>query len=598
MKKIFKKATALVLCLALVFTLAAQSFATEKEQSQEYVPSILIHGIAQMDTFLWNDDGSPVIGEDGTQATGWPITVDVKELVLTIIFPFLLTLITQQDFASEAGYKAICNALKYNASNPDGSPVYNTTVNRVYCSVAEMEPEDRQHVYDAIPINDYAETVGEENVYFFAYNSTGNVVDEAEALNDYIEMVKEQRNVDKVNLVPVSMGGTIVTAWLEMYSGKYDLYYENYHSINKIVFVVAALDGSNILGELATGNTLLTKPEYLYQTLIPKLLGETWTSYLLNLVLRILPEDVVQNILASIVQGAIDTLLGNNTLFWALMPTAYFDESFENYFKDKGPEYDVIKNEIKFYNTSQKNLQSNLNTITGEKYNTIVHAICSYDVELYPIGITSLTVSSDSIIHSTSTGLNATFANLGETLPVNYTAKNPICTDKTHNHISPDKKVDASTSYLPENTWFIQGLNHERTGSSDSVIKFVSVLLIDDKIKDVHSDPENYPQFNGSRVTKRLVNSYIPDAEKLLEGNTLTAEQRAELENALTACKDMLKETVIDTQKSQARIDALYLAIAKTGLYSMPEEETEAEKVLLKIFKSLSEMAYKAQFGE
>lgn len=594
MNTTFKKFVSLLLTLAISVGLVSTALATD-ETKEDFVPTILVHGIAQVHTQIWEDEDAtiPLIGEDGTQVTGWPITVDASELVLTIVFPLLLTLIAQKDFASDAAYKAICNALKYNSSNPDGTPKYTTTVDRQYCSIAEMDEERKKKVYDAIPINDYADVVGEENVYFFAYNSTGNVTDTAEELNDYIEMVKEQRGVDKVNLAPISMGGTIVTAWLEMYSGKYDMYYDNYDSIHKIVFVVAALDGSNILGDLATGNTLLKDREYLYNKLLPKLLGETWTSYLLNIVLRILPEDVLQNILDSIVKGAVDTLVGNNTLFWALVPTAYFDEIFNDYFKDKGSEYDTIKTKIKFYNTAQKNLQKNLNRITDKEHNAIVHAICSYDVEFYPIGKTALTANSDSIIHSASTGMQATFSEIHKTLPENYKPVNPVCTDPTHNHISPDRQVDASTSYLPENTWFIQGMNHEKTGSCDSVIKFVSILLIDDSIKDVHSNPEKYPQFNGSRITKNLRRDLIPQAEEFLAENpTASAEIRNEVQTALDDCKAMLEETVVDTKKSQERIDKLESALVHAGVRQAPEEETKTDKILLKIFKKLSDWSY------
>ncbi len=596
MNKTFKQIISLLLVMCMSFGLFTAAFASE-EPKKDVVPTILIHGIAQVNTFLWEDEDAtiPLIGEDGTQVTGWPITVDTKELILGVVFPILLTLITQKDYASEACYEAICKALKYNSAKPDGTPTYTTTVDRYYCPVSEMPEEARQKVYNAIPINDYADAVGEENVYFFAYNSTGNVVQLAQELNDFIEMVKKQRGVDKVNLAPVSMGGTIVTAWLEMYSGKYDLYYDNYDSVHKIVFVIAAVDGSNIVGELATNETLLADREFLYNRILPELLGETWTSYLLNIVLRILPEDVLQSILQGILKGAVDTILGNNTLLWALVPREYFDEAFEKHFKDKGPEYDALKTEIKLYNTAQKNLQQNLNRITDKDHNAIVHAISAYGLKLYPIGVTSKTINSDTIIHSASTSLQATFSDFDKTLPADYAAKNPVCTDKTHNHISPDKQVDASTSYLPENTWFVQGLNHEDTGDADSVIKFVSILLIDDTIKDVHSDPVNYPQFNGSRTTKQLKRDFIPVAERFLEENpNADAALREEMQEALDDCKAMLNETVVDTKTSQERIDRLEWALINAGLRGAPEEETDSEKVLLKIFKALSDLSYKS----
>ncbi len=611
MNKVFKRVIAFMLVLAMSIGILSQVMAADSEDpiqvvssvedakndltTGKQVPVIIIHGISQIDTVIMDDEGNPLTNKDGDIITGWPLTVDVPELVLTVLFPVILTLLTQKDFASEAGYKAACNALKYNACDLNGDPVYPTFVDRQYCSVGAMDQEHKDIVYDAVPFQDVAKEIGEENLYFFAYNSSGDVTQIAEDLNDYIEMVKEQTDSEEVSLAPISMGGTIVTAWLEMYSGRYDLFYDNYDSVHKIVFVIAALDGSAILGDLFVNDTLLKNDEFLYTRILPELLEEEWYAYLLNLVLRILPHDVLDSVLDSILAGAKDTLVGNTTIFWALLPKENFDEAYEIYFKDKGPEYDTIRTKVKLYNTAQKNLQKNLNDFMSEENGGIAHAICSYGVPLYPIGSSALYVNADSIIHAASTSLFATFANLGETLPVDYVAKNPVCTDKTHNHISPDRVVDASTSYLPETTWYVQGLNHEQTGRSDSVINFAGVLLKDDTIKDVHSDPENYPQFNGSRTTRDLRRNDIPNAEKALaENTTMTAEQRAELQAALDDCKLMLTETVVDTKNCEERMQRLKDALIDIGVYGAPEEPSKANDVLRTIFKFLSDTAYKS----
>ncbi|MBE6782590.1 MAG: hypothetical protein E7536_01100 [Ruminococcaceae bacterium] len=611
MNKVLKRVIALMLVLAMSVGVMSQVFAAETDSteisvvntveeakdtlvSDEQVPIIIIHGISQIDTVIMDEEGNPLLDKDGNQITGWPLTVDVTELVMTVIFPVLLTLITQKDFASEAGYKAACNALKYNACDLNGDPVYPTYVDRQYCSVGAMDQEHKDIVYDAVPFQKIGEEIGEEWLYFFSYNSSGDVTQIAEDLNDYIEMVKEQTGAEEVSLAPISMGGTIVTAWLEMFSGRYDMFDANYDSVHKIVFVIAALDGSKILGDIFVDNTLLKNDEFLYTRILPELLKEEWYAYLLNIVLRILPHDVLDSVLDSILAGAKDTLVGNCTIIWALLPHDDFDKAYEIYFKDKGPEYDVIRNKVTFYHTAQLNLQKNINELTSEKYGAIVHAICSYGVPLYPIGSSALYINADGIIHSASTSLFATFADLGKTLPVDYVAKNPVCTDPTHNHISPDRVVDASTSYLPENTWYVQGLNHERTGQSDSVINFAGVLLKDDTITDVHSDPENYPQFNGSRTTRGLRNNDIPNAEKALAEREMTPAQRAELQAALDDCKLMLTETVIDTKDCEERMQRLVNALIDIGVYGAPEEPSPAYDVLRTIFKWLSDTAYKS----
>lgn len=608
MNRVFKRIIAAVLVLTIGIGIAVQAFAAEGNvdisvvstyeevgknlTSGKIVPTIIIHGISQIDTFITDEEGNPLLNGDGDQITGWPITVDIPELVTGILMPLVLTLITQKDYASEAGYKAACKALKYNSCKTDGSPTYPTYVDRQYCSVADMDEEHKDIVYGAVPFQDVAKKIGENNLYFFSYNSSGDVTEIAKELNDYIEMVKKQTGAEDVNLAPISMGGTIATAWLEMYSGRYTLYKENYSSVHKIVFVIAALNGSDIVGDLMTDNTLLNDDEWLYKKLLPALIGEDdWTSYLINLCLRILPADVLKSVLDSVLDGAKDTLVGNCTIMWALIPSSYYDKAYELYFADKASsEYDTLKTKLNFYHKAQTNLRSNINDFM--KQGGIVHAICSYGLQLYTIGKTSLTVNSDTIIQSSSTSLQATFADLGKTLPVDYKAKNPVCTNPEHNHISPDGCVDASTSYIPENVWFVEGLNHEHTSRSDSVINFAGVLLADDTIVDVHSDPENYPQFNGSRTTKDLRNNYIPKAYEVLEKGDITAEQKKELEEAISDCEAMLKETVVDTKKSSERIDRLYNALVDVGVYSPKNVQSTSDKILLAVFKFLSDKAY------
>lgn len=612
MNKVFKRVIAIMLVLAMSIGIMSQVLAAESSEDSisvvntieeaentltqgEQVPIIIIHGISQIDTIIMDEEGNPLLDKEGNVITGWPLTVDVTQLIMDVLFPVLLTLVTQKDFASEAGYKAACNALKYNACDLNGDPVYPTYVDRQYCSVGAMDQEHKDIVYDAVPFQEIGEEIGEEWLYFFSYNSSGDVTQIAEDLNDYIEMVKEQTGADEVSLAPISMGGTVVTAWLEMFSGRYDMFDANYDSVHKIVFVIAALDGSKILGDIFVGDTLLKNDEFLYTRILPELLEEEWYAYLLNLVVRILPHDVLDAILDSILAGARDTLVGNCTIIWALLPNDDFDKSYEIYFKDKGPEYDTIRNKVKFYHTAQSNLQQNINELMSDKYDGIVHAICSYGIPLYPIGSSALYINADSIIHSASTSLYATFANLGETLPADYVPVNPVCTDPTHNHISPDRVVDASTSFLPENTWFVQGLNHEKTGRSDSVINFAGALLKDDTIKDVHYNPEVYPQFNGSRITRDLRRNDIPNAEKALaENTTMTAEQRAELQAALDDCKLMLTETVVDTEGCEARMQRLKNALIAIGVYGAPEEPSKVNDVLHTIFKWLSDTAYKS----
>ena len=68
-------------------------------------------------------------------------------------------------------------------------------------------------------------------------------MDSAANLNEYIQQVKKATGHDKVNLLNVSLGGTIFTAYLDAYG---------YKDINQVVNAVSATDGSEIIADFLT----------------------------------------------------------------------------------------------------------------------------------------------------------------------------------------------------------------------------------------------------------------------------------------------------------------------------------------------------------
>ena len=57
--------------------------------------------------------------------------------------------------------------------------------------------------------------------------------------------------------------------------------------------------------------------------------------------------------------------------------------------------------------------------------------------------------------------------------------------------------VDASTAYLPDNTWFVEGMFHGMMIYDSYAFEFMMRSLLDDKLTDVYADPA-FPQFKDS----------------------------------------------------------------------------------------------------
>jgi hypothetical protein len=177
-----------------------------------------------------------------------------------------------------------------------------------------------------------------------------------------------------------------------------------------------------------------------------------------------------------------------------------------------------------------------------------------------------------------------------QTLPVDYVQQNTHCNNPEHNHISPDRQVDASTCCLPEHTWFFAGQHHEAAGND--VIVRLAVKLMIGEIKDIYSDPE-FPQFNGSRKTNRIIRDYLPKCEAALERTDLTPAQRVDLQAAVDDCKTMLASNKADNEETLAIEARMKDILVKIGEIDPPKSPQAHEVILEDLAKGVSDFLWK-----
>ena len=70
-------------------------------------------------------------------------------------------------------------------------------------------------------------------------------------------------------------------------------------------------------------------------------MGDNFTTYLLNMVLRILPSTVLRQALLGLCEGVVEAAVRNTTQLWALCPTEYYPEAREKWLSDD--EHAVIR---------------------------------------------------------------------------------------------------------------------------------------------------------------------------------------------------------------------------------------------------------------
>ena len=583
--KQFKKITAVVLAVLMIFSSTVLASSAKSDYVADYdteTPVIIVHGMSQNNTYLVDENGEWAKDNKGNYMTAWPLKIDVPALLKTALIPLLKAIVFRKDMGlADALYKAAHEALWIVEKDTKGNYTNNVVVPCYECPMSELSPEVKEEYYKFLPIQELSEIIGEDNVYYFGYDSLGDVISITDHLNYYIHnVVLPQTGAKQVKICSISLGGTIAVRYLDKYP-------EDYKLIKKVVFVEPALDGSNIIGDLLTDNLSFYNEDDLYENVIVGLLGDTYLSYLINMVLRILPKNVLMNALRKMAAGVVDIAARHSTIIWALCPTAYYEEARAIWLQ--GKEYDYLRAKVDDFMASRSRFKDNLFTLmdTG----CIVGDVACYDVNLFPICKDYKTTNADRVIHAASTTLGVTFADLGTTLGENYKAKGTYCSNPQHNHLSPDGMVDTTTGLLPCSTWLFKGQAHELLPHNDVALKLAIRIMTDNNMVDVYSNPEAYPQFNNGRLTN-TVKEYMlawDEADK----SAVSAEDKAAIEAAIAEVNALLDETVVDA-KAWAEAEAkLGNTLAAAGIIEDPNP-SKLENALTVITKNANRVVNKA----
>ena len=227
-----------------------------------------------------------------------------------------------------------------------------------------------------IPLGDFTARTGisEDHLYYFCYNSFGNALDIASEFVDFIDMVKEQTGHDKVNVVPISMGGTIFNTAMGKYMDRIG------NSIDKLVYVIPAANGSKLVTNLFE-KELATDDESLYSTMFPTLMKGKWTAYLINIALHLFNNEVLLGIIDNLLDVLVDEIVIKNTNLWALIPYEDFDRILEIH-PDFAEKYPNIYSQVLEYHNYQGDRYANLKTLeaNGTRFMTFAKVIIRFIV--------------------------------------------------------------------------------------------------------------------------------------------------------------------------------------------------------------------------
>ena len=557
-------------------------------------PTVVVPGIFQSDVRFYDENGSEKLNSAGEKYSK-PFFMEasndiVKDALENALLPIAKMLITQRDKDSKSA-QAIADVLgraMFSNIKLDeyGRPVKDIRATEYNTSLANLSEEDREYALNQIPLEEYVEKVGLDHLYFFSYVSTGNIKATAERLFDLIQIAKRETGHDKVNLLPISQGGSLFNALMQVYIDK-GLDFSD--DVNRVCFIVPASDGAAVLGDIYRYG-LLDDDDALYGYIFPSLLDDDQQAlaYLINIILRIMPNADLNAILDKAVDTLIEDYLENSTCLWALIPSADYPACRAKYLEDEDSVH-IVK-ETDWYYNAQLNHRSRI--LEAKAKGVEFFDIVDYNYTLYRICDSWDKVNADGIIHTDSESLGATTVAVDKPLPEGYTQASTFCTDKSHRHIDDARLVDASSGILCETTFFFKGQNHETTARNNVIIKLAVRIITDGSFKNVHSDPA-FPQFNYARDSR----DFIKDVNrwKTADTSSLSPENAQKLASAIAKAETAINSTYLKTEDFDAVRDEFDKTVyeIQNGTAKPEEKPSVFLKLVTKILKRFSDILLK-----
>ncbi|MBO5360764.1 MAG: hypothetical protein J6B25_07990 [Clostridia bacterium] len=448
----------------------------------------------------------------------------------------------------------------------------------------EFRSEAKDRFYGSIPCKDIARAKFGENfedyLYVFNYNAFSYTSKNVAAMHEFVETILANNKVGAkdIVLVPMSMGASVVTAYMDAYP----TVAENH--IRRVVSIVGAWDGSDVVADMLAGDFCDNSADLFYNGLISDLVGEPW-GYAINLALRLFPKKTLRTFVDMALQGIATELLCATPSLCNLIPVDRYD-GVSHLIKSS-----VVKAEADAFQKAKKNLNNTMKALEAEGvtfsfisgYGLPFGAITP-DYQMFGFMKNAPLTNSDEIINIDSTAPGTSFV-----------AYNEKFTDTAGRELSPDGSIDISTTIRKDASWFFYKQKHELEYNNVAIA--LALELATGHVKTVadcdnlEEDGYYFPQFNGARNARNYLRYNLPDLERYCKetGHTLTAEQQA----VLDAADKVLENPICDPEKDDPALNAVEDMLVDMGIYDAPSEPSQSDKILNDVLKGINDFTYK-----
>ncbi len=515
--------------------------------------------------------------------------------VVGLVFELIFSSVLRWNIMDQAKVDKIVRALfHFNIVGEDGNgdprvvtPRYTMPVSEfpgVIDENGEFDSEAKNRFYSSIPCKDIAlEKFGEnfeDYLYVFNYNAFSYTSKNVEALHDFVETIVANNKVGAkdIVLVPMSMGASVVTAYMD----KYPTVEQNH--IRRVVSIVGAWDGSDVVADLLMRRYCENSADLFYNGLLSDLIGEPW-GYVINIALRLFPKHILRNFVDMALGGIATELFCATPSLCNLIPIDQYE--------DIAPliKSSVVKAEADNFQQAKKRLNTTMSNLEAE--GVTFSFISGYGL---PFGAITSDYSAFGFMESASKTNSDEIINIDSTAPgTSFVAVGTQFEDTTGRELSPDGSLDISTTLRKDSSWFFYKQKHELEYNNTAIALALELATGNVKtIADCDNPEEDnfyFPQFNNARNLKDYKRSYLPDLERYCKetGYTLTAEQEAILAKA----EAMAKNTVNNPETDDAVMAEVHDMLIEIGVYEAEAEPEFIDVALNKILKGANDITYK-----
>lgn len=462
MKKIFKAVISISLSVIMLFSCTSVAFAKNTT-----TPVILVHGLG----------ANPVYENVGTKEQSEIANLGLGDIASGIMgnVDLMCQVLRMLDKGRKNDDNTLINSL---ADFTSGASVLNCTKNG---NVKKGQGIDNYWTDSLANHKDYwqnattaeasiarqlCNTIGASNVYCYNYDWRQDICQTADGLNTYIKTIKKKTGAKKVSLVGCSLGGSVLSAYIDAYKGNKD--------IERCIFVNAAFMGVDVASAYAL-DLSIDKTAVLNFVKCMETEYDCGSQKALFRILRATLDVRISNAcdyldefasskknVKKLYNNVLKDWIGYIPSLWECIPYNTFDKAVKEMsaigFLDK---HSGLYKKIKKYHGVQGRLASNLKAI--KKQGVQVAIIAGYSSMGIPITSKAYN-QTDVLIDTKYASAGATVAKYGKTLSA------------SGKYVSGDKIINAKTCYLPDNTWFIKGLQHMRFNYGSDSTKLVAAL--------------------------------------------------------------------------------------------------------------------------